>query len=131
MAYGGSGRFAEAIDPFLRALRLNPAFAEGYYRLGTIYSELEQHDEAAIAYQSAIRLDPDNVTCHCALAELFLEQNKPADAIVPAKEAVRLNPDLADAYLLLGNDEWSLRSHGSQRMLLTGPGRYSRQSTEY
>jgi tetratricopeptide (TPR) repeat protein len=83
-------------------LRLSPAFAEGYYRLGKIYSELERHDEAASPFQSAIRLDPENVTSYCALAELFLEQNNPADAVAPAKEAVRLNPDLADADLLLG-----------------------------
>jgi cytochrome c-type biogenesis protein CcmH/NrfG len=72
MAYCQLGEFAQAIDPFLRALRLGPEFAEVYQTLGTAYSELEQHDNVASAFQNAVRLEPDNAANHCSLATSYL-----------------------------------------------------------
>jgi Flp pilus assembly protein TadD len=102
MAYCQLGEFAQAIDPFLRALRIGPEFAEVYQRLATVYSELEQHDNAASAFQNAVRLEPDNADNHCSLATSYLKLNKPAEAMHSAKEALRLNPESAEAYLCLG-----------------------------
>ncbi len=102
MAYCELGEFAQAIDPFLRALRLGPEFAEVYHTLGLVYSELEQHDDAVRAFQNAVRLKPNNADNHCGLATSYLQLHRPAEAIQSAKEALRLKPDSADGYLQLG-----------------------------
>jgi tetratricopeptide (TPR) repeat protein len=52
VSYCELGKFDLAVEPFLKALRLAPE-AEVYHRLGLVYSELGQHENAAVAFKHA------------------------------------------------------------------------------
>lgn len=54
------GRLDEAVPRYRRALSCQPAWAEGWWRLGSILYELDRYAEAAVAFRTVTRLAPAN-----------------------------------------------------------------------
>ena len=47
------------IAEFTEAIRLDPTYAEAYYRRGLAYDDMEKVDKAEADFDEAIRLSPD------------------------------------------------------------------------
>lgn len=77
--------------------------AETYFLRGDAMSELEQYEEAIVAYDQAIRLKPDYVKAYNnrGFAKIMLRQY--FAAIADFDQAIQLKPDFADAYTQRGN----------------------------
>ncbi len=58
LAYFEAGRLDEALVPLERAIRLQPRFCVGYYRIGRVYFEQQRFEEAEEALVHAIEADP-------------------------------------------------------------------------
>jgi cellulose synthase operon protein C len=59
---------------------LNPDDAAAWARLGSIYRQLQQYDDALAAYRQAVALDERAFPIFFELAELYLGLDRPADA---------------------------------------------------
>lgn len=55
-----NGKFQEAMELFLKAIKLEPNFAEGYNNIGVLLSESGNHSEALSFFKRAMELAPDN-----------------------------------------------------------------------
>jgi len=101
-AYGGLGRYQEAITAYQEAIRLKPDFAEAHSNLGLAYGNLGRYQEAIAAYQEAVRLKPDYALAHSNLGRAYSHLGRYEEAIPAYQEAIRLKPDLAEAHCGVG-----------------------------
>lgn len=102
-------RDREAIEAFLQAIRIDPDYAEAYYRLGLAYTVVgqkeeakEAHTKAIEAYKKIVRLDPDDWGAHFQMAEAYSRLGQYDEAVKCYRQAVRLQPDDSDMYYELG-----------------------------
>jgi tetratricopeptide (TPR) repeat protein len=96
-------QYAEAIEAFDQAIRLNPNDAEAYYNKGNALRELERYEEAIVAYDHAIRLNLNYASACYNKGNALRELERYEEAIVAYDHAIRLNPKHADAYHNKGN----------------------------
>ncbi|MCG6142676.1 tetratricopeptide repeat protein [Leptospira mtsangambouensis] len=60
-----------AIKYFERTIEIDPTFSEGYYNLGTTYSELNQAEKSLESYKKCIQLRPNHYPAWMALGWLY------------------------------------------------------------
>lgn len=108
-------RFADAVQCFQQALKLDPKSVKAQDNLGLSYQGLGQTDAAIAAYQTAIAWQSDSAIKNAGplldLGVLFMEQNRTQDAISYLTQAVTIAPkeprhheELGKAYMRL--EEW-------------------------
>ena len=92
----------DAIFQLEKAVQLDPDFALAHSRLGDVYREQGQYDQAANAYESACRLDPWAFPDHLNLGQVYKILERFSDAIRVLRRACQLRPDNASANYTLG-----------------------------
>ncbi|HYE73620.1 MAG TPA: tetratricopeptide repeat protein [Blastocatellia bacterium] len=55
-----AGRLRDAAENYLKALQINPAWAEGWWYVGTIFYDTDHYVEARNALRNLVSLDPKN-----------------------------------------------------------------------
>jgi tetratricopeptide (TPR) repeat protein len=75
---GSRGSQAEAVALLVRAVKLNPAYAEAHYELGLLYEDGGQDAKAIQEYQFAIKARSDFSKAHYHLGRLYQKQGQPA-----------------------------------------------------
>lgn len=102
-------RDREAIEAFQQATRIDPNYAEAYYRLGLAYAVVGQKEDAQAAHERAIeeykqiiRSTPEDAAAHFTMAEAYSRLGRYEEAVKSYKQAVRLHPDDSDMYYELG-----------------------------
>jgi len=99
-----SGRRADARTHFVRALELNPDYAEAHFNLGLLVRREPGGTAAAAAhFARAVQLNPRYADAHYYLANSLGDLGRPADAIAQYEETVRLKPNFPEAQLNLGS----------------------------
>uniref|UniRef100_UPI0037C12DC7 tetratricopeptide repeat protein n=1 Tax=Flavobacterium sp. TaxID=239 RepID=UPI0037C12DC7 len=74
------GRFKEALEPMLVAVRILPSDAETHCNLGVVLKNLGRFSEAAAHYRDAILLDSNHVGAYNNLGNLLREHKKYPEA---------------------------------------------------
>jgi adenylate cyclase len=95
-----------------QALALDDSLPNAHSRLGQIYTQKQQYDQAVAAGERAIALDPNNADSYGFQAEVLILAGRPEEARQAAQQAMRLNPRyphfyitaLGTAYRLTGRD---------------------------
>lgn len=101
MLYGQYGHYAEALDPFERASRLDPDSFEIQHNLGLSYFRLKRYAEARGPLQKAVAMRPDFFGSNALLgASLYALQEDDA-AYRTLTHAHQLNPQDEDTSALL------------------------------
>jgi len=111
-SYLSSGRYEEAIEPYKKAIKINPDSTRVYSNLGYVYNNLGMHREAIEACKQAIEIYPDNAEAHVNLGVTYsslLGMYK--EAIKSYKQAIKVNPYYAEAHYNLGLAYGSLGTH--------------------
>jgi tetratricopeptide (TPR) repeat protein len=85
-------QYAEAIDSFNAAIKLDPTQPAVYARLGDSYRELKKYDEALQAYDKAIELEPSNTNLLTNKGVVLNKMGKTKEAQKIFKEAAEKNP---------------------------------------
>ena len=96
--YRTIGWYKRAINAFLRASELNPAFIPAYTGLGIVYRILGRYDEAINVYQQAINLNPNATSPFNGLGWVFLVLGRHDEALNSFKRAVELDSKLISAW---------------------------------
>jgi tetratricopeptide (TPR) repeat protein len=107
-----SGRFAEAIAEYERAIALNPRFGEARANLAVAreawaneLSAAGRYKEAIVQFEQLVKEAPNGVTADTrdAMAEVWRRLGDPQRALLEYREVVRLAPSSADAHNNLGS----------------------------
>ena len=96
------GEHAAAVDHYRRALELDPAFADAYCNLGTVFFEQGRFVEAEASYRRALGLKPEFAEGHFNLGNTLREQNRLAEAEGCFREALSIRPDYVEVHNSLG-----------------------------
>ncbi|HEX8845359.1 MAG TPA: tetratricopeptide repeat protein [Pyrinomonadaceae bacterium] len=77
----------------LSAIKYVPNFAEAYYYLGAVYSQMHRWKEAESFYGKAIEFRPDYSEAYSDLGILYLNIGRAQEALTAFMNAVRVNPE--------------------------------------
>jgi adenylate cyclase len=93
---------AKAMELFQKAIAMDDTFAEGYSRLGFLYSMTRQYDKSIAQAEKAVALNPNSSIAHFYLGKTLFFAGRAEESIPEYKKAIRLNPIPPNAY------PWSL-----------------------
>lgn len=82
----------EALAELREAQRLDPTLPHILTRIGSIYSVLDQPEDALLAFQEAVRHDPQDAQAHYTLGSLYMDRSEPHKAVVEFEAAAELAP---------------------------------------
>ena len=98
----GLGRVEEASKAFMKVVKLNPTYADGYNNLGVTLQEQGKFEDALVAYKKAISIKPNYAEAYNNLGNTLLEQGEPAGAISSYKKAISIDSNFAEANYNMG-----------------------------
>jgi len=96
------GKYEEAIEANLRALKRHPFYINGYTNLGVAYASAGKITEAEQAWKRALEIWPDHNDARNNLATVYALQGKRAKAIALLKESLIRNANDENAKQKLG-----------------------------
>jgi tetratricopeptide (TPR) repeat protein len=99
MLLANDGRYDEAREHFVDAVRLNPRIAEHHMNLGRLALGQGALPEAIRALTEAVRLEPGAANAHSNLGVAMLRQGDMQSAIEHFEMALRINPSHQEAAL--------------------------------
>jgi tetratricopeptide (TPR) repeat protein len=98
------GRYADAQAEFLKAVELDPTYADAYHNLGSAYAEQAKWEEAIDAYRKAlaqtIYARPETTYNNLGYAYWALDRRREAEDAFRA--ALQLEPTLVPSHFWLG-----------------------------
>ena len=86
------GQFADAIEQYREAIRIQPDYALAHNNLGGVLMKRGRTDEAVKEIETALRIKPDFAQAHNNLAVALLALGRIEDAEAHCLEAIRLKP---------------------------------------
>jgi len=98
----GLGRVEEASKAFMKVVKLNPTYADGYNNLGVTLQEQGKFEDALVAYKKAISIKPNYAEAYNNLGNTLLEQGEPSGAISSYKKAISIDSNYAEANYNMG-----------------------------
>lgn len=82
----------EARDALVRAVQINPGFAEAHNNLGNIYHELGQLDLAIEQHRRALSLSPEYADAQENLAKTLMDARRIPEALAAHQRLLQLRP---------------------------------------
>ena len=102
--------FAGAEREYLRAIELNPNYADAHSRYGLLLSSLGKFDAAKREFQRTLELEPLSPGFNFSYGQMLINARRYDDAIIQLKKTLELDdkfiltrPTLATAYMLKGD----------------------------
>lgn len=103
--YGGalikSGRVADAVAAFERAVALTPQDVRARVKLAQTLSRLERHPEAVEQFRRVVEQAPEDADAHAMLGTELRWTGQTGEARAELERALSLDPDHVDARLTL------------------------------
>ena len=95
----GAQRYAEAIQVYEKAEKIDPEFSQIYNQLGYSYRFLGRYDDAEKAFVQYTKVLPDDPNPWDSLAELQLKRGRFDEAIANYRKALSVRPDFFNSNL--------------------------------
>lgn len=92
--------FEQALNPFYRALDLEPKLPEAYTWLGNSLVQLGRHEEGIQAYTKALRIQPAHALTHCYLGKTLLHLQRNEEGLKALQAATRYDPTALQPFVL-------------------------------
>ena len=92
-----AGNYENAEAQMLRAIEIEPTFAENYWQLAEVYRLTGQFDQQLRALKKAVELDPKSYKNQLSLGRFFLYEGRYKEAVARLLAAVKLEPTLSSA----------------------------------
>ncbi|NQW12191.1 MAG: tetratricopeptide repeat protein [Alphaproteobacteria bacterium] len=90
-------RFAEAIDGFDEASRLDPNFAEAWNKRATVFYLMGDLERSIVDVRRTLALEPRHFGALSGLGLIYLQMNRLEDAIKAFEAALKIHPFLPAA----------------------------------
>ena len=103
LAYMKTGKYDEAIDAFLEAIKLKPTAPHPYINLSGIYNITGEHEKELDALLNAINISPYDAGAHYLLGNLYVWENLLDRALSEFQKAVEIDPRHSMAHNNIGN----------------------------
>jgi tetratricopeptide (TPR) repeat protein len=103
VARAGAGLRRDARAAFERALRLEPALAEAWLRIGLLQVDAQEYPPAEVSLTRALSLDPNLEQARLLLGHVALLRGDLPRAEALAREAVQRQPESFAAVMSLGD----------------------------
>jgi tetratricopeptide (TPR) repeat protein len=97
-----------AIEHLRKALKIYPKFLQAQLRLGTLYLDARQWDEAEQALRRVLEIDPKAANALFALGEVYLRQKRETDAEKVLLQGLQIDNDSFQGHLTLGHTYWEM-----------------------
>lgn len=91
------GAYLDAVNQFVRAIELDPGFAEAAYNLGVTYQKLDSHEKAVEQFEYAIERRPDVSHYHYALGNSHFHLRRYDRAVASFDRALAVDPNFLKA----------------------------------
>jgi tetratricopeptide (TPR) repeat protein len=92
----------KAVEEFQAELRISPASARVYDRLGDAYTRQGRYADARAALNQSVILDPQSTGPYIQLGKVLLRQHDPATAAMYLQRAIAMDPRNYITHALLG-----------------------------
>ena len=102
VAMTATGREAEAIPAFRRAIELAPDYLPAQLRLGKLLRTAGDWDESGNLYRQVVERHPDSARAHYGLGRVQFARGETQAALESYRTASRLAPDFGAAHYGLG-----------------------------
>lgn len=96
------GRYTEARDAYVVAIRMKPNNEQALHNLGNVYVQLRCFDDAVESLQSALRLKPKEADIYHSLGLAYDKMGRCTDAVETYREALRFKPKFGKVFMGLG-----------------------------
>ena len=83
---------------FIKIIKLNPKYTDGYYNLAFIFSKLDQEQKAIENYNKVIELDSNYFKAHNNLGNIYRKKGLNKKAIECYLSTLEINPNYKVAY---------------------------------
>ncbi len=93
----------EAIQSYLQATRVDPAFFQAWYNLGLAAHQVRRYSQSLAAYETALAIDPGSIDARYNFALVLRDAGYGIDAANELEKLLAGAPDEARARLALGN----------------------------
>jgi Tfp pilus assembly protein PilF len=97
-----------SIDEFKKAIKSDPWFGPGYIMLGLAYMQVQQWNQAQLAFAEAAKVEPGNAQAFLGLGSALNEQGDFPGAQKALEHSLELNPDSAEAHYELARTFFQL-----------------------
>jgi len=99
--YFNAGDYAQAVEYYKQAAKLDPRGDLFYYDTALALQRLNRVSEALPYAQKSTELNPERSLNHYFLGKLYTKLNRNAEAVPELETSLRLNPQLDNSYYLL------------------------------
>jgi cytochrome c-type biogenesis protein CcmH/NrfG len=93
-------------EPLVAQLKTNPNDPKLLSKIGNVYYDAGQYDDAIGYYKQALKLDPKNVDIRSDMATCYWYKNDPDTAIAEFQKSLTYNPQHASTLYNLGVVKW-------------------------
>lgn len=93
----------EALQSYLQATRVDPAFFEAWYNLGLAAYQVRRYPQSLAAYETTLAIDPASTDARYNFARVLRDAGYWLDAANELEKLLATAPDEARARLALGN----------------------------
>ncbi len=111
-------RYNDAIEYFLRAIRLKPNYTDPHLNLGSAYTEIGRTEAAELQLRAAVALSPLNTRARNELGKLYVGAGRLSEAEEQFRRSVESEPNvvaydsLGDIYARRGQSDKSEEAFG-------------------
>ena len=99
-ALSKAGEIEQAIDEYVRALRIDPLFQEAHYNLALLYLQKLNYSSALEHLNAIVSVEASNTKANMKLAQIYVYQGKLAEARQHLQQVLKVNPQDRDALSL-------------------------------
>jgi tetratricopeptide (TPR) repeat protein len=114
----GQQEYAQAIEEFKKATKINPEFSQPYNQMGYAYRFLEDYNSSEEAFKQYIKLIPDDPNPYDSYAELLLKMGKYDESVKYYKKALAVNPNFVASHIGIATNFNYMGKHEDARKQL-------------
>ena len=91
-------QYKDAEHHFIKAIELNPKYAEAYANLGALYAKFKEYDKAIKLYQESIKIKPTYAGAYTNLGNALNKTHRHEEAVYFHKTAIALDDKSANHF---------------------------------